>query len=136
MLTLVQAARTQLVLMKLFSWDVFNPNMMCPFTMQKTVSHLLEIQRTQNVYFNEEIMAHKKFRNPCFLTKMSAHFGIDEFGTELTPPIYNPHSLGKEDYSDCLRVDRSRRASTSQISAPGGAPGVVWFHELYLVLNK
>lgn len=68
-------------------------------------------------------MANKQFRNPCFLTKMSVHFGIDEFGTELVQQIYNPHNLPREDCADGLRAERYRRASTSQIPAPAGGTG-------------
>lgn len=68
-------------------------------------------------------MANKQFRNPCFLTKMSVHFGIDEFGTELVHEIYNPHNLPREDYADGIRAERFRRASTSQATAPTGGTG-------------
>ncbi|GMH43846.1 hypothetical protein BSKO_11780 [Bryopsis sp. KO-2023] len=90
---------------------------------QETVKSLLEVQLKQNVFFNEEIMVNKQFRNPCFLTKMSTHFGINEFGTLLSPEIYDPENMPKEDMAEGLRAERQRRASTSHISSNPGTGG-------------
>jgi HCNGP-like protein len=66
--------------------------------------------QTRGIHFNDRLSNNKSFRNPKLLDKLRGYVGIDdEYGTNLPPSTWNPHSFTKDQYFDII-AEKQRAA--------------------------
>ena len=68
----------------------------CSSKLTDKISHLHGLMK-QGRNTNDEIQRRKAFRNPSIYEKLILHCGIDEFGTNLPPEIFDPNLFRKKD---------------------------------------
>lgn len=62
----------------------------CSAKLTDKISRLHSLMK-QGRNMNDEIQKKKSFRNPSIYEKLILHCGIDEFGTNLPPEIFDPN---------------------------------------------
>lgn len=68
----------------------------CPAKLTAKISRLHSLMK-QGRDMNDEIQKKKSFRNPSIYEKLILHCGIDEFGTNLPPEIFDPNQFRKKE---------------------------------------
>jgi hypothetical protein len=56
----------------------------------------------QGLYFNDRLENTPAFRNPSIISKLIDFLGVDEFGTNLDPKVFDPKGFPPEAYYDRL----------------------------------
>lgn len=60
--------------------------------------------QTQGIYFNDNLIQNKSYRNPHIYTKLVQFVEVQETGTNFNPKIWNPLGFPPEAYADALRT--------------------------------
>lgn len=68
----------------------------CSAKLTAKISRLHSMMK-QGRDMNDEIQKKKSFRNPSIYEKLILHCGIDEFGTNLPPEIFDPNQFRKKE---------------------------------------
>lgn len=63
------------------------------------MAELLRRQQSSGKRISIEIRKNRDYRNPYFLEKMVAFYGVDEVATAFSAAVFDPHALPKEDYA-------------------------------------
>ncbi len=66
---------------------------------QERVAELLRRQHNSGKRISIEIRKNRDYRNPYFLEKMVAFYGVDGVATAFSPDVFDPHALPEEDYA-------------------------------------
>ena len=90
------------------------------------INNLYEKMEISNMDMNEIIQQRKDFRNPSLYDKLVQFCGINEFGTNYPPDMYNPLQWGKESYyeelakvqnNDMLKRQKDRKEREKMMQA-------------------
>uniref|UniRef100_A0A146KUZ7 SAP30-binding protein n=1 Tax=Lygus hesperus TaxID=30085 RepID=A0A146KUZ7_LYGHE len=74
----------------------------CSNAIQEKIVIAMEKMRRKGHDMNKDIQDRKEFRNPSIYEKLIDFCGINEFGTNYAPQIYDPHKWNKSSYYDEL----------------------------------
>lgn len=80
------------------------PGELNPRTMEKYLGYVAAAKEGNKI--NDHIRHSKKFRNPCLLDKLVAYLGVQEFGTNYPPELYDPSAFGRDEHYDALEEAR------------------------------
>jgi len=59
--------------------------------------------REKGVFFNDRLGENRGFRNPKLLQRLRGFVGVaDEYGSQLSASIWDPHGFTEDQYSDVL----------------------------------
>lgn len=78
------------------------PTGKCAPELQEKISNLFYKVQHEGLDVNKEIQSKKTFRNPSIYEKLIDYCGLNEFGTNYPPHIYDPLRWGKESFYDEL----------------------------------
>ena len=73
-------------------------------TMEKYLGYVAAANEGNKI--NDHIRHSKKFRNPCLLDKLVAFLGVQEFGTNYPPELYDPTAFSRDEYYEVLEEAR------------------------------
>lgn len=74
----------------------------CVLELQEKVSKMYYKIQNEGLDLNQEIQSKKAFRNPSIYEKLIDYCGLNEFGTNYPPHIFDPFKWGKESFYDEL----------------------------------
>ncbi|KAG0141588.1 hypothetical protein CROQUDRAFT_685119, partial [Cronartium quercuum f. sp. fusiforme G11] len=72
--------------------------------------------REQGIYFNDNLVKNKSYRNPHIYTKLVQFVDVEETGTNFPPEIWNPLGFPPDAYADVLRENQQRAADARQLA--------------------
>jgi len=78
------------------------PSGKCAIDLQEKVSKMFYKIQNDGLDLNQEIQSKKSFRNPSIYEKLIDYCGLNEFGTNYPPQIFDPFKWGKESFYDEL----------------------------------
>lgn len=78
------------------------PQGRCSFELQENIRRLYENMNNKGLDMNVEIQLRKEFRNPSIYEKLIQYCGINEFGTNYSPEVYDPLRWNRSSYYDEL----------------------------------
>lgn len=100
------------------------PTGKCAPELQEKITNLFYKVQNEGLDVNKEIQSKKAFRNPSIYEKLIDYCGLNEFGTNYPPHIYDPLRWGKESFYDELakvqktemdKRDKERKEKTKVI---------------------
>ncbi|EGG00613.1 uncharacterized protein MELLADRAFT_67653 [Melampsora larici-populina 98AG31] len=72
--------------------------------------------RDQGIYFNDNLVKNKSYRNPHIYTKLVQFVDVEETGSNFSPDIWDPLGFPTEAYADALREKQQKAADAKQLS--------------------
>ncbi|MBW0549518.1 hypothetical protein O181_089233 [Austropuccinia psidii MF-1] len=104
------------------SMEGVNPDLLNKITRFKAL-------RDQGIFFNDNLIKNKSYRNPHIYAQLVQFLNIQETGTNFQSQVWDPLGFPKEAYSDSLRQHQQRLTEEKQNAQSNGKRTAIEFEK-------
>ncbi|CAG8440477.1 10952_t:CDS:2 [Acaulospora colombiana] len=89
------------------------PETECDQALQEKIAHFHQL-KSKGIFFNENLLKNKAFRNPHIYNKLVEFVELDEIGSNFDRAIFDPYGFPPEAFADQLAEAQKKQAEERQ----------------------